>query len=91
MSVDLADVKSFCQIDFTDRDVEIQGHLSTALTFVADYLRRDMDADYPDGWPDPCKQSVRLLVWHWLFGKAEADVGMPPTVKSLLAQYRDLS
>ncbi|MFQ6550498.1 head-tail connector protein [Aestuariibius sp. 2305UL40-4] len=82
-------------VDFADDDAKLTDLIEAAEAHIADYLRRDLDADWPVDLPAPIAQSVRLLVGLWYdhggLPEFEADGHVPATVKTLLASYRDLS
>lgn len=82
-------------IDFTDDDEKIVGLIEAAEAHVANYLRRDLDTDWPGDLPAPIAQAVRVLVglWYDYGGVPETGDGtdVPASFKALLAAYRDLS
>lgn len=94
--VDLAILKAHVSAtDFTDDDVLLQRYLDASEAQIAAYLRRDLDSEFLDGWPEPVQQAVLLLAAiYYERGDAVTDMqgeGMPAMVKSLLASFRDLS
>lgn len=78
----------------TGNDGLIDGYIGAAESFVARHLRRDMGADFPDGWPPEALQAVRLLVADWYENREPVASGgrveLPMGVKMLLAPLRDL-
>lgn len=92
----LSDVKSHVS-GVDDDDLKLQGFIDAAEAHVVNYLRRDMGVDFPDGWPEPIKQAVRLLVAFFYDnrgGSAEengSNAEVPFWFKELLMPYRDLS
>lgn len=95
-AVDLAGIKAHLRVDHEDEDTLIQGYLSAALAHVVRYLRRDLDAEFPSGWPFEAEQAVRMLTCHWYEHREPTTdggvvSGMPPAVKDLLSGLRCLS
>lgn len=96
MSVTLAQAKQHAVVEHNDDDVLIQGYIDAARGHVTDHLRRDLDAEFPSGWPVQINQAVLMLVAHW-YAHREAVSGtgemgeIPLAVRALLAPHRDLS
>ena len=92
--VTLDDIKAHVvAVDFSDDDALLQGYLTAAEEWVAAYLRRDMSAAFPDGWPAPVQQAVKLMVARFYEHRIDdADAGAPLVVQSglkdMLAPYR---
>lgn len=79
----------------TGADQQIQDYIDAAEAWVAQHLRRDLDAEFPGGWPAPIIQAVRLLVGHWYANPEATSPGgklsqAPFGVSAMLAGYRDL-
>lgn len=93
-----ADIKPACSVasDFTDHDQMLQDFIDAAETHVAKYVRRDLDAEFPDGWPPNILQVVRMLVAHFYTNREAVLVGassaeIPFSVTDLLAGERNLA
>ncbi|OWU77604.1 head-tail connector protein [Marinibacterium profundimaris] len=85
----LADIKRYCQaVDFSADDQLLADLHKVAEEFVQKYTRRDLDAEFPGAWPEPCCQAVKLLVASW-YREREAPVS--DGVRDMLKPYRDLS
>lgn len=91
-----ADIKPHLALPAADTgdDVLIQDYIDASEAHVVKHLRRDLDIEFPTGWPHPIKQAVRLLVGHF-YNNREAVVSgpvfeLPVGVKMLLAPWRDL-
>lgn len=80
--------------DDTGDDDLIQDNIDAAEAHVAKYLRRDLDTEFPGGWPADILQAVRLLVGHYYANREAVVVGqaseLPLGVKALLAPWRDM-
>lgn len=92
----IAQVKAYCDaVDFSEDDALLTDLQAAAEAHVRDHLRRDLDAEMPGAWPEPCLLAVKLLVAHWyLHREAVSDKAgqeVPLGVTRLLAPYRDLS
>lgn len=78
----------------TGDDPLIQGYIDAAEVWVGKHLRRDLDNEFPGGWPPPILQAVRLLVGHWYMHREAVTQGqlaeVPFGVAQMLAPYRDL-
>lgn len=78
----------------TGDDALIQGYIDAAEAHVVKHLRRDLDTEFPGGWPAPILQAVRFLVAHFHTNReavsATAAQAVPLSVKALLAPWRDL-
>lgn len=74
-------------------DVLITGFVGAAEDHVVRYLRRDLDTEFPGGWPSSVLQAIRLLVAHWYLNREAAAAGVmaevPYGVKAMLAPYRE--
>ncbi|SFR40517.1 uncharacterized phage protein (possible DNA packaging) [Yoonia tamlensis] len=95
-AVNLADIKAHLRVDHADEDTVIGRYLSAAQAYVSRYLRRDLDTEFPDGWPFEADQAVRLLTCHWYeHREPTADGGagsaLPHAVKDLLSGLRCLA
>ncbi len=81
--------------DDGSEDQSIQEMGQAAENWISEYLRRDLDSEFPDQWPFVCRQALKMLVTLFydngtsLFGD-EFEVHLEP-VKSFLASFRDLS
>lgn len=96
VQISAADLKPHLSVadDDTGNDTLIDGYIAAAEDWAAKYLRRDLDTEFPDGWPASILQAVRLLVAHWFehreaVSDAPGGVPVPYGVKSLCAPYRD--
>lgn len=79
----------------TGADTQIQEYIDAAEAWVVKHLRRDLDVEFPGGWPAPILQAVRMLVAHWFVNPEASAPGSglaqtPFGVAALLAGYRDL-
>ena len=59
------------------------------------HLRRDLDAEFPAGWPAPVLQAVRLMVAHYYANREAVVIGsaateLPLGAERMLAPWRDL-
>ncbi|MDO6505007.1 head-tail connector protein [Shimia thalassica] len=88
----LAEVKPHLAVEHDEHDDLIQGYIDQAEAHVGAYLRRDMAADFPDGWPEGVKGAVRLMVasfFHYREAGAESGGdGVPTMAREMLAPYR---
>lgn len=95
MIVNLDLLKEFCRVDGGDNDATLTVLAESAEQQVLNHVRRDLTADYPEGWPNPCTAAVLLLTAQ-MFDHRDAQqmdgpAVLPNTVRALLAPYRDLS
>ena len=95
-AVDLAEIKAHLRVDHDDEDSLIESYLSAAQAHVRRYLRRDLDTEFPDGWPFEADQAVRLLTCQWYENRSATVYGgvgaaLPFGVKDLLSGLRSLS
>ncbi|MBY6138531.1 head-tail connector protein [Leisingera daeponensis] len=94
--ISAADMKLHLSIPAADsgNDGLIEGYIGAAESFVARHLRRDMEVDFPGGWPPDALQAVRLLVADWYENREPVTSGgqveLPMGVRMLLAPLRDL-
>lgn len=95
--ISTADMKLHLSVspDDTGNDGIIQGYISAAEIWVAQYLRRDLVAEFENGWPEPILQAVRLMVAMWYHNREGVSEGgvvseVPFGVKDMLASYRDM-
>jgi uncharacterized phage protein (predicted DNA packaging) len=90
--VSLAEVKPHVVVEHDDHDGLLQSYIDTAEIQIGNILRRDMDADFPTGWPEPLKHAVRLLVASFYLNRETGgdpeSSGVPFGVADLLAPYR---
>ena len=93
MTVSIEDVKAYCQVDHTEDDALLELLSSAATQQVVDHLRVDLDASYPAGWPNPCRIAVMELVKQRFDDRTgvNAEDGMSPRLRMMLAPYRDMS
>jgi uncharacterized phage protein (predicted DNA packaging) len=95
MITDLGLLKEFCRIDGTENDTVLTLLAESAEQQVLNHIRRDLAADFPDGWPKPCVAAVLLLTAHLFDNRdlpqVDGNAVLPTTVRALLAPYRDLS
>ena len=89
-----ADVKphlSLSKWDFGDDD-RLKGYIAAAEAFILNYVRQDLNANYPDGWPEDIKQAIKILVAVFYEDPAGlSNENMPAFAKLLLAPHRDFS
>lgn len=91
-----ADIKPHLALPAGDTgdDLLIQDYINAAEAHVVAYTRRDLDTEFPSGWPAPVLQAVRFLVGHFYANReAVAATGrseVPLGVKAMLAPWRDL-
>lgn len=76
--------------DFTDHDALISGHILAAEAWIQRHVRRDLDAEFPGGWPAHIVQAVKLMVGHYYTNREAVVMGvtlaeMPLSVTALLA------
>jgi hypothetical protein len=78
----------------TGDDALIADYIAAAEGHVVKHTRRDLDTEFPDGWPAPILQAVRLLVAHWYAHREAVALGqaakVPFGVDAMLAPWRDL-
>ena len=93
-----ADVKKHCVIgdDFTEDDTLLQDYIDAAERHVQNHVRRDLDAEFPDGWPANIVQAVRMLVAHFYTNREATIVAVraskiPLSVEALLECERSFS
>ncbi len=94
--LDLALIKVHLSVDHDEHDALIQGYIDSAESWVTRYVRRDLDAEYPGGWPAHILQAARFLIGHYYLFREAAVTGaavtqVPFAVKDLLASERDMS
>lgn len=93
--IGLADVKPLVSLSEGDEghDDLLTGFISGAAAKFKSYLRRDLDVDFPDGWPEDLLLALSLQVadlYEQQFGDADPrDGDMHPAVKGMLAPYRN--
>ena len=75
-------------LDFEVDDDLLAGLQASAEDWVQRYVRRDLNAEFPGGWPKACCHAVLTLVAVWY---RDREAGVPQGVLDLLAQHRDLS
>lgn len=79
--------------EFVGDDTRIQGLIDAAETRIINHLRRDLNAEYPGGWPADIKHAVKVYV-AYLDAEREPDEaidmkhGLPVMVAELVASYR---
>lgn len=92
--IDLAGIKPLVSLSEGDggHDDVLTGFIDAAEASFKAYLRRDLDAEFPEGWPADLLQALRLQVADWYeqtFGSSGARLDeMHPSVKRLLAPHR---
>ena len=94
MSVTLSEIKEHVVVgaDESHDDALLERFIAAAKGRVADHLRRDLDAEFPGGWPDQINQAVSFMVAHWYANREAIGSGeMLLAVKDILAPWRDLS
>lgn len=91
-------IKRHCQADDFDDDDALLAELQVnAEGYVAGYVRRDLDTEFPDGWPEKdFGGSVKMLVAFWYENRSGTDAGagwdnVRKAVGDMLAPMRDLS
>lgn len=81
---------------FTDHDTLIQSFIDAAELWVVGRLCRDLNAEYPDGWPEDILQVVRMQTAHYYAHREAITDGvsfaeMPLAVKELLPYHRSFA
>lgn len=93
--VTLAEIKDHVSAPLSGADdSQLQGYLDAAGVWVEAYLRRDLDTDFPDGWPPPVGMAIMLMVAHWYDNRGAAGEDMTEIAfgaRKMLNPYRDLS
>ncbi|WP_299686696.1 head-tail connector protein [uncultured Tateyamaria sp.] len=91
-----ADVKPQCNVALNHNgdDVLLQSYIDAAEAHVVRYVRRDLDSEFPSGWPADILQAVRLLVAHYYRFREAAVIAataseVPMGVKALLEPHRN--
>ncbi|TRD21906.1 head-tail connector protein [Palleronia caenipelagi] len=93
-----ADLKPHLMLasDYAGDDVRLQNLIDAAEARVKRYVRRDLDAEYPQGWPQDILHAVKVVV-AFLDQNREpgegyhAKHGLPEMVADLLADARNLA
>ena len=79
--------------DDLGHDSLITGYMDAAEDHVLRHLWRDLDEEFPEGWPSSVLQAIRLLVAHWYVNREAVAPGVmaevPYGVKAMLAPYRE--
>lgn len=91
--IPLDEIKRHCQADGYDDDDQLLTDLTEAAEdYVLGYVRRDLDNEFPDGWPDKCKGAVKFLVAFWYESRDAIDTSrwsaVRNAVKDMLANER---
>jgi len=92
----VADIKPLVSLSQGDtgHDTLLTGYIASAEAMFARHLRRDLDAEFPGGWPADILQALRVQISHWYdqsFGGSMAGTNaMHQGVKDLLAPHRNL-
>lgn len=92
-----ADLKEFLSRDPLDVSIdgEINAWIATAETLLAQYLRRDLDAEFPAAWPSDLRHALKMVVAELDSNRSAGVVGMSyePTemLKFLLAPHRNMA
>ncbi|NIZ63291.1 phage gp6-like head-tail connector protein [Sedimentitalea sp. CY04] len=93
----VADIKPHLSVpkDDTDNDGIIQGFIAAAEAWVVVYLRRDLDTEFPNRWPEPVRHAVQMIVALWFHNREGVSEGgmtseVPFGVKDMLAPFRDM-
>ena len=81
---------------FAGHDSLIQSYIDAAEAWVVRHVRKDLDAEYPGGWPEDVLQAVRFIVGHYYANREQVITGttvsdVPLAARDLLAHERDLS
>lgn len=77
--------------NFDDDDALIQGYIDAAEALVVRYVRADLSALHPTGWPEDIRQAVRMIVALFYDNRQASEdfeTGMPMPAKVLLADHR---
>lgn len=96
MNLNIVEIKAFCRIETDDDDLMVTELGNTAEALVQQYLRRDMQIDFPVAWPAPCRVAA-LFICSDLYDdrsasfEANGAAGLPLKVRALLAPYRVFS
>lgn len=94
--ISAAEMRPLVSLSETDdgHDTILSGFVTSAEAMFASYLRRDLDTEFPDGWPADLVQALRLQVSDWyeqFFGDADGSQSeMHQGVKARLAPHRNL-
>lgn len=88
--VDLARVKEHVQVTFDDDDTLLSAYLLAAESHVANHTRRDLDVEFPGGWPNPLQVAVLLIAGQFYNDRSEASA-LPGVALMLLAPYREFT
>ena len=94
--VSLATAKQHCAVspDFVGHDTLLQGYIDAAEAHVLQHVRRDLDTEFPTGWPSDIIQAVLMIVGHFYANREAVAVGtiagnVPMSAKMLLEPHRD--
>ena len=82
---------SLSKEDIGDDD-RVKQYIAATEAFILNYVRQDLNANYPTGWPEDIKQAIKILVvvfYNDPVGISEQK--LPVFVKLLLAPHRDFS
>lgn len=96
--LNLETVKSHLVIDadVVDDDDLLLDNIAAAEMHIQNATRRDLNAEFPDGWPAPLTQAAKMLVAHFYTNREASVVGikldeLPLGVSALIAPYRSFS
>lgn len=96
MALALEVIKRHCQaVDFSDDDALLGDLALTAVDYVKGHVRRDLDDEFPGGWPKDIEGAALQLVAFWYLYRDVSDGpawhAMRKSVADMLAPHRDLS
>lgn len=84
--IPLDEIKRHCQAaDYSDDDVLLGELQATAEDYVLGYVRRDLDTEFPEGWPKNCTGAVKALVAFWYENRDAVDAGAWSGVRQSVA------
>lgn len=92
----LATVKEHLIVGHSRDDTLIQGYMDAARAYAGSYLRRDLDADFPDGLPADMEVAILKHVYSMYYAR---DLGhddspircQPGSYAGHMAHYRVFS
>lgn len=62
--------------------------IAAAKGHLEDYLRRNLDEDYPADWPAPITVACTMLTGVLYRDREGGDGGIPELIKGIVADYR---
>ena len=90
-----ADLKPHLSIpvDYVGDDALITDYIASAEAMIARHVRRDLDTEFPGGWPGDALQALRVQVAHlWMHrGDDATDTGIANAAARILQPLRNLA